>query len=90
MQNQAQLNSYKTPADFAKNFTFTDDNWKQFTTVAAKDSIPLNFISGKEKTQIINRIKSSFARQVWRNEGFYEISNTQDKAVLKSIELLSK
>lgn len=90
MQNQTQLSTFKTPADFAKNFTFTDDNWKQFISVAAKDSIPLGLITTKEKTQIINRIKSSFARQIWRNEGFYEISNTQDKAVLKSIEILSK
>ena len=90
LQNQAQLNSYKSPADFGKNFTFTDDNWKQFTKEAAKDSIGLNTISGKEKTDLISRIQSSIARQVWRNEGFFEILNRKDKAVLKSVELLSK
>ena len=84
------MNSYKSPADFAKNFTFTEDNWKQFSAVAAKDSIVLDTISGKEKADLINRIQSSFARHVWRNEGFYEILNTQDKAVMKSVELLSK
>lgn len=90
LQNNSQLNKYKSPADFAKNFTLTNDNWIQFTTVAAKDSIRLDTISGKEKSDLISRIQSSIARQVWRNEGFFEILNTKDKAVLKSIELLSK
>jgi len=50
----------------------------------------LNNISAKEKADLVNRIQSSFARQVWRSEGFYEILNKQDKGVLKSLELLSK
>ena len=90
LQNKTQLNSYKSPADFAKNFTFTEDNWQQFTKSAAKDSIQLNIISDKEKTDLINRLQSSIARQVWRNEGFFEMLNVKDKAVLKSVELLSK
>ena len=30
---------YKTPGEFVKGFTLSDDNWKQFVTLAAKDSI---------------------------------------------------
>lgn len=90
LQNQLQLNSYKSPADFVKNFTFSDVNWQQFAAVAARDSIGLSTISGNEKTDLITRIQSSIARQIWRNEGFFEILNTRDKAVLKSVELLSK
>ena len=90
LQNKAQFLTYPTAAAFTKNFNFTENNWQQFRAVAAKDSISLNNISVKEKTDIINRIGASFARQIWRSEGFYEMLNTQDKAVLKSIELLSK
>ena len=90
LQNKAQFDRYTSPADFATKYTFTEDDWKQFTSAAAKDSILLANISGKEKADLINRIESSFARQLWRNEGFYEMLNTQDKGVLKSLELLSK
>jgi len=90
LQNKTQFDSYKTPGDFGKNFTFTEADWNKFTTAAAKDSIMLNNISAKEKADLVNRIQSSFARQVWRSEGFYEILNKQDKGVLKSLELLSK
>ena len=90
LQNKPQFNSYKSPADFAKSFTFTDQDWKQFIASAQRDSVALDNISPQEKNDLINRIESSFARQLWRNEGFYEILNMQDKAVLKSVELLSK
>ena len=90
LQHQSELGNYKSPSDFAKQFIFSDDNWKQFSSLAAKDSIVLDTISVKEKTGLINRIQSSIARQVWRNEGFYEILNVQDKAVQKSVEVLSK
>jgi carboxyl-terminal processing protease len=90
LQHQSELNIYKSPADFAKRFTFSEDNWKEFSILAAKDSILLSQLSQKEKAGLINRIQSSIARQVWRNEGFYEMLNVQDKAVMKSVEILSK
>jgi carboxyl-terminal processing protease len=90
LKKQEELNAFKTPADFVRNFSFTDDNWKDFTNLAAKDTINLINFSPKEKDYLVTRIKSSIARQKWRNEGFYEMLNTQDDAVKKALELLSK
>ena len=90
LQNRAALSSYKTPADFANNFSFSDENWKQFIAIAAKDSISLNAMTAKEKTDMLIRIKAATARQIWRNEGFYEIMNRDDDAVKKAVEVLSK
>ena len=90
LQNLAQLKSYKTPADFIKNFSFTEDNWKQFVMSAVKDSVNISVVSAKEKTDITNRIRSTIARQLWRNEGFFEVMNTADEAVKKSLEIFNK
>jgi len=90
LQNKMQFNSCTSPSDFATKFSFTESDWNQFSAMAAKDSIVLDNISALEKADLINRIESSFARQIWRNEGLYEIINKQDKGILKSIELLSK
>jgi len=90
LQNLVQLKEYKTPADFIKGFSFTEDNWKQFEQAAAKDSVNISVVSTKEKTELTNRIKSSIARQLWRNEGFFEVMNTTDDAVKKSLEVFSK
>lgn len=90
LQNTAQMTKFKNPAEFNSNFTFSEDNWKQFMSTSAKDSILLNNLNAKDKNDLVVRIKSSLARQVWRNEGFYEVMNKEDKAVQKSVELLSK
>ncbi len=90
LDNLPQLKKYNTPADFIKDFSFSEDNWKQFVNAAAKDSITLTTIAPKEKADLINRIRSTIARQLWRNEGFFEAINVTDEAVKKSIEVLSK
>ena len=90
LQHQVTLSEYKTISEFAKTFNFTEYNWQEFIAAAAKDSIKLNTISDREKSNLVSRIQSAIARQIWRNEGLYELLNTKDKAVLKSVELLSK
>ncbi|MCW3090987.1 MAG: family peptidase [Ferruginibacter sp.] len=90
LQNTAELSRYKTPAEFGNSFTFNDENWRQFISVAAMDSIVVKELNEKDKKDLVNRIKSSVARQIWRNEGFYEMMNKEDKSVKKAVEILSK
>jgi carboxyl-terminal processing protease len=90
MQNLPQLKTYKVPADFVNTFSFTEDNWKGFVNTAAKDTIDLSSITPKEKADIITRITSSIARQVWRTEGMVEVLNKGDITVKKAVELLTK
>jgi carboxyl-terminal processing protease len=90
LQNIAALKNYKTPADFIKGFSFSEDHWKQFVMAADKDSVNISSLPEKEKTDLINRIKSTIARQLWRNEGFFEVMNTGDEAIKRSLEILNK
>lgn len=88
LHNLALLKKYKTTADFVQNFSFTEDNWKQFAAYVAKDSILLDGITVKEKTAVTNRVKSFIARQLWRNEGMIEVLNTADDGVKKALEIM--
>ncbi|WP_462219740.1 S41 family peptidase [Ferruginibacter sp.] len=90
LQNTQQFKNYTTPSAFIKSFIFTEDNWKQLVNAAAKDSVSLSNVLPKEKTEIVNRIKSSIARQVWRTEGMVEVLNTDDTAVKKALEVIAK
>ncbi len=90
LQNLTRLKTYKTPGDFIKGFSLTEENWKQFIQLAAKDSINISNAGTKEKAILINHIKSSIARQIWRTEGFFEVMNTNDDAVKKALEVLEK
>jgi carboxyl-terminal processing protease len=90
LQNLTRLKTYKTPVDFIKGFSLTDEDWKQFIQLAAKDSINISNADTKEKNILINHIKSAIARQMWRTEGFFEVMNTYDTAVKKALEVLEK
>lgn len=90
LRNKTQLDNYKTSTSFAAAFVLTDNDWNDFVQEAAKDSIPLNNISLKERSDLSNRIRSSIARQLWRTQGFYETSNINDEVVKKAVEFLNK
>jgi carboxyl-terminal processing protease len=52
---------------------------------ARKDTIPLTAITPKDKTELLKRIQSLMARQIWRNEGYFEVANRHDSTILKAI-----
>jgi carboxyl-terminal processing protease len=89
LQNRVQLNNYKTPNDFVKGFVFTEENWKQFLQAAEKDTITLIAASPEEKQDIVNRLRSAIARQLWRNAGFFEVYNSTDAGIKKAMEILA-
>ncbi len=88
LRNTAKLLAFKSSGDFVKGFSFTEQDWDDFKVAASNDSISLTYVNPKEKADIIMRIKSSIARQRWRNEGFYEMLNTQDNAIKKALEVI--
>jgi carboxyl-terminal processing protease len=88
LQNQASLKSFKTPRDFINGFTVTEEYWKQFLAAAAKDSINFVAVSPREKSGLSTQIKSYIARLIWRNEGYFEVMNTDDTAIKKAIEII--
>ncbi|MEP6710961.1 MAG: S41 family peptidase [Ferruginibacter sp.] len=82
--------AYQTPGQLTKSFDISDDDWKLFEGLAVKDSIDLKNISPKEKTFLLKALKLSVARQLFRNEGYFESINSDDRAIKKAIELLHR
>jgi carboxyl-terminal processing protease len=52
------------------------------------DSIPLNSFNQIEAQQLSQRMQILMARQIWRTQGYYEVANQFDPAVLKGLSLL--
>jgi carboxyl-terminal processing protease len=90
LQHLPELKLFKTPADFVKGFTFSESSWQQFVLAAAKDSVNIGSINEKVKADLINRLRASIARQLWRTRGYFEILNPSDEFIKKSLELLAK
>ena len=49
-----------------------------------------NFIWGKDRDALQKRLKALLARFKWRDEGFFEVLNTNDHVIDKALEVLRK
>ncbi|MEO6488868.1 MAG: S41 family peptidase [Ferruginibacter sp.] len=90
LKNRPSLEAYKSPGDFARSFEVSPENWKLFESFNKEDSIDISGISEKERNYLYRNIKTSIARQLWRNEGYFEVMNMEDNTVKKGMEVLYK
>ena len=90
LQHKQQIQAYKSSDDYNRNFV-ADDMWKQFAVMASNDSINLDVVvSARQKASLEERMKALLARFRWRNNGFYQVLNNDDAAVLKALEVMKK
>lgn len=87
MQNRAFFDNLKSPGDLITRFNPGEKEWNEIVSFAQKDSISLQNISPVLKADILKRIKVLMARQIWRTEGYFEVSNRTDPTVLKALSL---
>lgn len=85
-----KLQAFKTPAQFSREFALSENDWTFFVNLAAKDSLQLTDITAPEKNFLQKALKTSIARQLWRNEGYFEVVNAEDKTVEKALEILHR
>ncbi len=79
---------YKNALSFVRSYSIKEPQWKFFENIAAKDSIVLTTITGKEKSNIEKILKSSIARQLFRTEGYFESINEDDIFIKKALEII--
>ncbi|HEY4207305.1 MAG TPA: S41 family peptidase [Puia sp.] len=90
IQHLPVFQTFKTPADYVAGYHGEDRLWSSLLNYAAKDSIDLHNLSAKDKEILQHRLKALMARQIWRTEGYYEVSNAYDSAVNKALDVLKK
>jgi len=88
MQHKAQLQLIKSPDDLYTQFKPGEAEWLQLVAMAHKDSIDISTVAPNIKADILQRLPSLLARQMWRTEGYFEISNQTDSIVKKALEVL--
>jgi carboxyl-terminal processing protease len=90
VQNMSYFKTFKSAQEYDKGFVVDDKVWKSFTDFAVKDSVPVSNFTAKEKENVSQRIKTYMAQQLFRRQGYYEISNQKDEVVKKALEVLNK
>lgn len=88
MQHKAYLQTMKTPADLYKQFKAGENEWQQLTDFAKKDSIDLSKVSAQTKAEMLKKLPAQLARQIWRSEGYFEVSNQTDPMIKKALEAM--
>lgn len=89
-QHKAFFDQFKTPADFALRYTQTAQAWNDLVSYAGKNAVTLQNIPERDKMEIQKRIKTWLARQIWRMEGYYQVSNAEDAAVAKALDIIKR
>jgi len=80
--------NFKSPAEFISGYHDEDRLWNSLVTFAARDTINLRNIPARDKTVLQHRIKALMARQIWRTEGYYEVSNAYDSVIEKALNII--
>jgi carboxyl-terminal processing protease len=90
LEHKQELQQYKNPIEFAKNFNDLESLWNGLLKVAKHDSLDLSKVVASEKLYLLHRLKANIARQMWRTEGFYQVWNTTDPVVQRALAELKK
>lgn len=88
MSNRQQFLNTTNANIFNQQFNPSESDWQSLTNYAIKDSISLQKIDQKSKTDMLARFKMLLARQLFKTQGYYQVQNSNDATVKKALEVL--
>ncbi|MDB5232542.1 MAG: carboxy-terminal processing protease [Chitinophagaceae bacterium] len=88
IRNRNFFNTLKSPEELAQQYHPSEKEWNELKQFAEQDSISLDKVPAKAKAEMLTRLQPLMARQMWRTEGYYEISNKTDPMLAKALAAL--
>lgn len=88
IRNRSTFQSFKDPLQLYAQFKPGEKEWDGLVTFAAMDSVDLHHVTPSQKNDLLEKFQAMLARQIWRTEGYYEVSNETDPMVKKALEVL--
>ena len=83
------LEKYKSIDEFKKNFIITSELENEFYQYAQAQGLKSDVAKEKKAEEKLKlNLKAFFAKQIWRMDGYYNISNVDDKVIAKAVEAL--
>lgn len=90
INNRSFFDKFKNPEELSRGFVPGEKEWAGLASFARKDSINLGSLSERAKKDVLKRIQSLMARQIWRSGGFFEVNNRDDVTVQKALALMKQ
>ena len=89
---QGKRNKWNSPKSYNAQFNLTDEVLNQFTQFAEKeyDIIASQADFKRSKKLIASTLKAEIARQIWVEQGYYQLFNEHDAEVQRAIKFLMK
>jgi carboxyl-terminal processing protease len=84
LAHRQQMDQYKTAGDYLHNFNGMEDMWNGFVAFSAKSNKGISSVNAGEKELLQLRLKALLARYKWRNSGFFQVLNENDKVVTQA------
>jgi carboxyl-terminal processing protease len=85
MNNRPFFDKIKNPEQLVKEFVPGEKEWQGLVGFAKKDTINLAPVTPKGKSDVLRRIQSLMARQIWRAGGFFEVTNRHDMTIQRAL-----
>ncbi len=85
----SKRNQWKSPNEFVKSFQVSDVLIKEFTNYGLKN-YKIDFNSrdfNRSKTLMKEILKAEIARQIWTEDGYFQVINESDKEVIQALKL---
>ena len=75
---------------FVATYKISDKDWKEFTKFARDKNKEITDTKlNTQKADILNQIKATLARQIWRDEAFYRVINATDDDIQAALYQLN-
>jgi len=87
--HRAEIDQYKSVQSFADSFNKVELIWNSFVQEASRDSVDLRTVTQQQRESLQLRLEGYLARFRWRNNGYYQIINSEDPMILKALQVMS-
>ena len=91
-KHQNEFSNFKTLTEFVKNYSVSSNVYKQFMIFLNKKdkkAVTQSTVD-KNKQLFATKIKAFFAKQLWKNEGYYSVIQAIDSEVNIAYNLIKK
>jgi carboxyl-terminal processing protease len=88
-RERTKLKGYKTVENYGRSFNITPGILNEFVIYAEKNGVKRNDQQIRQSENVLKtQLKALIARNIWNNEGFYPVLQSQDNVLRKALELL--
>ena len=89
-QNKSAFAGFQNARAFDTTYSLSPNTWDLLMDFAKKDSLKLAPNNYKLREESLQRIKALLARQLYRNEGYYQVENRVSPAYKKALEVIAQ